>query len=234
MNQESFPLRLFAKGNAKHWNPGGHRFHAGRRGLRRDDRRGAAVHHHLHQYIECNDPYMQIFTRGVPASLYALEQDSSPHNQIRASVTYNHVIERALALTGYYGWQKVCTSRGIVSGVQRIIKHIGDDERRHMAWGNFTCRRHGAANDNLWQVVHERMGELMGLVTETVIVGNRLFEQQAAVRDRPRRDNRLRRRQAHPPARSDRISPGRRPADDRPGRFTGGARRNSTRRTSCS
>ena len=130
----------------------------------------------LHQYIEVNEPYMQIFTRELPASLYSLEQDPSPHNQIRASVTYNHVIEGALALTGYYAWQKVCTSRGILPGMQKIIKHIGDDERRHMAWGTFTCRRHVAADDSLWQVVNDRMGELMGLATETVVVGNQLFD----------------------------------------------------------
>ena len=50
--------------------------------------------------------------------------------------------------------------------MQKVIKHIGDDERRHMAWGTFTCRRHVAADDGLWQVVHDRIGELMGLLTE--------------------------------------------------------------------
>ena len=130
----------------------------------------------LHQYIEVNEPYMQMFTQELPASLYALQQDPSPHNQIRASVTYNHVIEGCLALTGYYAWQKVCVSRGILPGMQKIIKHIGDDERRHMAWGTFTCRRHVAADDSLWQVVNDRMGELMGLATEVVVVGNQLFD----------------------------------------------------------
>ena len=130
----------------------------------------------LHEYIELNEPYMQIFTRELPASLYSLEQDPSPPNQIRASVTYNHVIEGCLALTGYYAWQKVCVSRRILPGMQKIIKHIGDDERRHMAWGTFTCRRHVAADDSLWQVVNDRMGELMGLATEVVVVGNQLFD----------------------------------------------------------
>ena len=119
---------------------------------------------------------MQIFTGELPASMYALEQDYSPRNQIRASVTYNRVIEGALALTGYYAWQKVCASRGILPGMQKIIKHIGDDERRHMAWGTFTCRRHVAANDELWQVVQDRMGELMGLATETVAETFRKFD----------------------------------------------------------
>lgn len=130
----------------------------------------------LHEFIEFNEPYMQIFTRELPASLHALEHDPSPRTQVRASVTYNHVIEGCLALTGYYGWQKVCASRGILPGMQKVIKHIGDDERRHMAWGTFTCRRHVAADDALWQVVLDRMGELMGLATETIVVNNLAFD----------------------------------------------------------
>ena len=86
-------------------------------------------------------------------------------------MTYNHVVEGFLALTGYYGWGKVCSSRGILPGMQRIIKHIGDDERRHMAWGTFTCRRHVAADDAMWQVVTDRMTELMPLALGTVESG---------------------------------------------------------------
>ena len=239
LSQESFPMRLFAKGNAKHWNPAeidfaqdakdfaamtdderlmtitlAAQFMAGEESVTQDlqpfiaamaaEGRFAdemyltqfvyeeAKHtlafrlwfdavgltQDLHEHIEFNEPYMQIFTRELPASLYALEQDATPGNQIRASVTYNHVIEGTLALTGYYAWQKVCTSRGILPGMQRIIKHIGDDERRHMAWGTFTCRRHVAADDGLWQVVNDRMGELMGLAAETVDATFRRFDNE--------------------------------------------------------
>ena len=66
----------------------------------------SALTEDLHEYIEFNDPYMQIFTKELPASLYALEEDPSPTNQIEASVTYNHVIEGALALTGYYAGRR--------------------------------------------------------------------------------------------------------------------------------
>lgn len=127
----------------------------------------------LHEFTEANEPYTQIFTRELPESLYALESDPGPANQIRASVTYNHVVEGCLALTGYYGWGKVCNSRGILPGMAKIIKHIGDDERRHMAWGTFTCRRHVAADDAMWQVVIDRMGELMPLALATVEDGTR-------------------------------------------------------------
>ena len=237
LSTESFPMRLFAKGNAKHWNPAEIDFAQDAKDLAAmtdDERRmtitlaasfmageesvtqdlqpfiaamatenrlademyltqfvyeeakhtlafrlwfdAVGLTQDLHEYIEYNDAWMQIFTKELPASLYALEQDASPGNQIRASVTYNHVIEGALALTGYYAWQKVCTSRGILPGMQKIVKHIGDDERRHMAWGTFTCRRHVAADDSLWQVVQDRMGELMGLAAEAVDATFRRFD----------------------------------------------------------
>jgi ribonucleoside-diphosphate reductase beta chain len=125
----------------------------------------------LHEHIEANDSYMEIFTKQLPDSLHALSADPSPRNQIRASVTYNHIVEGTLALTGYFAWAKVCTGRGILPGMQKLIKHIGDDERRHMAWGTFTCRRHVATDDALWGVVEERMQELLvpalGVVTGT-------------------------------------------------------------------
>ncbi|NKQ55189.1 R2-like ligand-binding oxidase [Amycolatopsis sp. K13G38] len=115
----------------------------------------------LTSFVSENPHYRKLFYEELPESLGILATDPSPLNQIRASVTYNHVIEGSLALTGYYAWQKVCTKRGILPGMQRLVKHIGDDERRHMAWGTFTCRRHIAADDSLWEAVQQRMGELL-------------------------------------------------------------------------
>jgi ribonucleoside-diphosphate reductase beta chain len=227
---DSFPMRLFAKGNARHWNPAdidlsqdardiaamsererwwtmmlGAQFMAGEESVTQDLQPFVAamaaegrlademyltqfvfeeakhteafrrwfdavgVTEDLHPYLEDNAAYRQIFTEELPAGLHALADDPSPRNQIRASVTYNHIVEGTLALTGYYVWAKICKSRGILPGMQQIIKHIGDDERRHMAWGTFTCRRHVAADDTLWDAVDERMQELlvpaMGVVT---------------------------------------------------------------------
>jgi ribonucleoside-diphosphate reductase beta chain len=47
--------------------------------------------------------------------------------------------------------------------MQEIVRRIGDDERRHMAWGTFTCRRHVAADDANWSVFEARMNELIPL-----------------------------------------------------------------------
>jgi ribonucleoside-diphosphate reductase beta chain len=115
----------------------------------------------LHEYAEYGPAYNVIFAQEQPKAMYALMDDPSPAAQVRASVTYNHIVEGCLALTGYFAWAKVCTSRDILPGMQKLIKHIGDDERRHMAWGTFTCRRHVAADDDVWSVVEDQMGRLM-------------------------------------------------------------------------
>lgn len=115
----------------------------------------------LHSHIDGYANYSQIFYRELPDALYKLGNDPSPAQQVRASCTYNHIVEGSLALTGYYAWSKVCASSGILPGMQQIIKKIGDDERRHMAWGTFTCRRHVAADDANWDVVESHMQRLM-------------------------------------------------------------------------
>lgn len=127
----------------------------------------------LHEFVDYSEPYRKIFIEELPKSLYALEKDPSAAAQVRASVTYNHVVEGCLALTGYFAWAKVCKSRNILPGMQQLIKLIGDDERRHMAWGTFTCRRHVAADDRNWEVVDERMQDLLQPALQLIV---RLFD----------------------------------------------------------
>lgn len=117
----------------------------------------------LHGYLDDLPAYGQIFCEVLPEALSVLTADPSPAAQVRASVVYNHVVEGMLALTGYYAWHKICVSRDILPGMQKLIRRIGDDERRHMAWGTFTCRRHVAADDANWGVFEARMTELMPL-----------------------------------------------------------------------
>ena len=52
--------------------------------------------------------------------------------------------------------------------MQSIVRHIGQDERRHMAWGTYTCRRLVAADASLWQVVEDTMGELLPQALEAI------------------------------------------------------------------
>ncbi|ROZ99144.1 R2-like ligand-binding oxidase [Gordonia sp. OPL2] len=132
----------------------------------------------LQAFVADNPYYRQLFYEELPASLHALDHDPSPRNQVRASVTYNHVIEGSLALTGYHAWQTVCTRYDIFPGMQKLIRFIGNDERRHMAWGTFTCRRHVAADDTMWAVVTERMEQLMPLALGMINWVNEQFDEQ--------------------------------------------------------
>ncbi|MDT7729590.1 MAG: ribonucleoside-diphosphate reductase beta chain [Actinomycetota bacterium] len=237
LNWDSFPLRLFVKGNAKFWNPADIDFSrdsADWQTLNPDQQRSATylcaqfiageeavtediqpfmkamattgrfgdemyltqfcfeeakhtevfrrwmdavgLNEDLHPYVAENPYYRKLFYEELPESLGVLAEDPSPANQIRASVTYNHVIEGSLALTGYYAWQKICTERNILPGMQELVRRIGDDERRHMAWGTFTCRRHVAADDANWQIVGERMGELLPIALNMINWVNEQFD----------------------------------------------------------
>lgn len=129
----------------------------------------------LHSYLEEVPSYGQIFNEELPDSLNTLYVDPSPAAQVRGSVTYNHIVEGMLALTGYYAWHKICVERGILPGMQQLVQHIGDDERRHMAWGTFTCRRHVAADDANWTVFETRMNELIPLGQQLVDDGFALY-----------------------------------------------------------
>ncbi|RZQ61821.1 R2-like ligand-binding oxidase [Amycolatopsis suaedae] len=238
LNWDSFPLRLFVKGNAKFWNPADIDFSqdaADWRDLDDEERRSAtylcaqfiageeavtediqpfmkamsatgrfgdemylsqfcfeeAKHtevfrrwmdavgltEDLHPYVADNPYYRKLFYEELPDSLGVLAEDPSPLNQVRASVTYNHVIEGSLALTGYYAWQRICTERNILPGMQELVRRIGDDERRHMAWGTFTCRRHVAADDSMWDAVQQRMGELLPQALGMIEWVNNQFEE---------------------------------------------------------
>ncbi|HEU0190486.1 MAG TPA: R2-like ligand-binding oxidase [Mycobacterium sp.] len=224
LNWESLPLKLFAGGNAKFWNPADIDFSQDRAdweslterereyatrlcaefiageeavtediqpfmaAMRAEGRLGdemyltqfafeeakhtqvfrlwldaVGVTDDLHGYFDGLPAYRQLFNEDLPESLELLLSDPSPAAQVRASATYNHIVEGMLALTGYHAWRRVCTERDILPGMLELIGHIGDDERRHMAWGTFTCRRHVAADDANWAVFEARMNELMPL-----------------------------------------------------------------------
>ena len=237
LNWQSLPLKLFAGGNAKFWNPADIDFSRDRAdfdrlseiernyalrlcaqfiageesvtqdiqpfmsAMRAEGRLGdemyltqfafeeakhvqvfrmwldaVGVTEDLHGYLDELPSYREIFYDELPGCLSALSTDPSPAAQVRASVTYNHIVEGMLALTGYYAWHKVCVDHGIFPGMQELVRRIGDDERRHMAWGTFTCRRHVAADDANWTVFETRMNELIPLALRLTEDGFKLYD----------------------------------------------------------
>ncbi|WP_066900633.1 R2-like ligand-binding oxidase [Mycolicibacterium houstonense] len=236
LNWDSVPLRLFAGGNAKFWNPADIDFSRDRAdwesltdrereyatrlcaqfiageeavtkdiqpfmaAMRAEGRLGdemyltqfafeeakhtqvfrlwldaVGITDDLHSFFDDLPAYRQIFYEELPECLDALYTDPSPAAQVRASVTYNHIVEGMLALTGYYAWHKICVDRGILPGMQELVGRIGDDERRHMAWGTFTCRRHVAADDANWAVFEDRMNQLIPLALRLTEEGFGLY-----------------------------------------------------------
>jgi ribonucleoside-diphosphate reductase beta chain len=119
------------------------------------------VTHDLNAVMASNPGYLKIFHEVLPRALRQLTYDPGPASQVRASVTYNHVVEGTLALTGYHAWNLVCERLGIFPGMRQVIARIGDDERRHMAWGTYTCRRHVAAYDEMFHVARKQLRSLL-------------------------------------------------------------------------
>jgi ribonucleoside-diphosphate reductase beta chain len=112
--------------------------------------------------------YRHMYYQQLPHSLGALLTDPSPAAQIRACVTYHLVIEGMLALTGCQAWQKICIRRGILPGMQELVRNISADKRRQIAWGTFNCRRHVAADDTNWAVLEKRMSHLIPLALRVI------------------------------------------------------------------
>ena len=64
-----------------------------------------------------------------------MRTDGSPAKQVRASATYNMVVEGMLAQTGYHIFYNVLDKRNIGPGLREGVRLIKQDEARHMAYG---------------------------------------------------------------------------------------------------
>jgi len=112
--------------------------------------------------------YRKLFYEELPRTMYALLEDSSPKAQIVASVTYNMIVEGVLAETGYHGYFNMLDRGNIMPGLKQGIGYLKRDESRHIAYGVFLISRLVAQNPSLWDVVEERMNELLPLALGVV------------------------------------------------------------------
>ncbi len=115
--------------------------------------------------------YVRLVGEELPGALQRLRYDRSGEAQVRASVTYNLVVEGILAETGYHGFFTVLDRRGILPGVRYGISRLQDDEARHIAFGiSFLSRWIHAEGASAWQAIQRRFDELLplafGVVTE--------------------------------------------------------------------
>lgn len=111
--------------------------------------------------------YRRIFYDELPAAMNRLLTDASPAAQVRASVTYNMIVEGVLAETGYYTYARMLGERGILPGLQRLIGLVKRDESRHLAFAVYFLSRLVAEHgDEAWDAFQARMDELFAIVME--------------------------------------------------------------------
>lgn len=122
----------------------------------------------LEEYV--GPEYRKLFYEILPANLHALSTDSSPEAQVRASTTYNMVVEGMLAETGYHVYFSALEARDLLPGFRRGIHLLKLDESRHIAFGVYLLTRLIGEDPALMRVFEETMGELFpigyGLIAE--------------------------------------------------------------------
>lgn len=105
--------------------------------------------------------YHSIIYQALPEALGRLMVDRSPEAQVRASVTYNVIVEGMLAETGYHAYFTVLERNDLMPGQRRGITLLKQDESRHIAYGIYLLSRLVAADDTLWEVLEGTMNELL-------------------------------------------------------------------------
>ncbi|TVR16910.1 MAG: R2-like ligand-binding oxidase [Balneolaceae bacterium] len=90
--------------------------------------------------------YKKLFYRQLPEDLNRLYTDSSPLAQLKASGTYNMIVEGTLAETGYEAYHKMLKENNLLPGLQDGIIKLKQDESRHIAYGLYLINR--LLNDN--------------------------------------------------------------------------------------
>lgn len=108
-----------------------------------------------------NAPYRQLICEELPSAMRALLHDPSPAAQLRASATYNLVVEGTLAETGYRGYYAMLEAADLLPGLRQGIGLLKRDESRHISYGVHLLERLVAADHALWPVLESRMGDLL-------------------------------------------------------------------------
>ena len=120
----------------------------------------AEARHDLSGYV--TPSYEVLFADELPRSMNALRTDRSQEAQIRASTTYNMIIEGVLAETGYHGFRESAQESNLLPGLMEGITLVARDESRHIRYGVYLLNRLIATTPGGWDVMNQRMNELLG------------------------------------------------------------------------
>ncbi|GAB4416500.1 MAG: R2-like ligand-binding oxidase [Anaerolineales bacterium] len=105
--------------------------------------------------------YSHLFYTALPQTLLGLKEDPGPAAQIRASVTYNMVVEGVLAETGYHAFFSMLERNDLMPGLRQGIGLLKQDESRHIAYGVYLLSRLVAENPDLWDTLQDQMNSLL-------------------------------------------------------------------------
>jgi ribonucleoside-diphosphate reductase beta chain len=125
-------------------------------GVLLDGARGEGGLSHYH-----TDNYRHIFYHALPSALSTLEVDPSPSAQVRASVTYNMVVEGVLAETGYHAFFTMLERKDLMPGLRKGISLLKQDESRHIAYGVYLLSRLVAEHPTEWETLDGQMNSLL-------------------------------------------------------------------------
>ncbi|MCS1350723.1 R2-like ligand-binding oxidase [Mechercharimyces sp. CAU 1602] len=107
------------------------------------------------------DTYKQIFQEILPTAMTRLEHDHSRVALVEAATVYNLFVEGVLAETGYYSFHTTLEKEGIMPGLLQGIALLKKDEARHISYGTYLLQRCIAEDDSLYDVVMQKMEELI-------------------------------------------------------------------------
>jgi ribonucleoside-diphosphate reductase beta chain len=112
--------------------------------------------------IKLEDPEQVngLFEAILPRVMRRVLTDRSPEAFLDCSVTYNQFIEGCLAIAGYKMWKQMFDNFGVMPGLRAGLGHVQDDERRHIAYGTYLCRRIIANDNDLAEFAVEKMYDL--------------------------------------------------------------------------
>jgi ribonucleoside-diphosphate reductase beta chain len=126
--------------------------------------------------IELGDPEQPngLFESVLPRVMRRVITDRSPKAFLSCSVTYNQFIEGCLAIAGYRMWGQMFDAFGVMPGLRKGLEGVQADERRHIAYGTYLCRRILAAHPELLEGAKDEMYDLRDMYVQNLQGARRL------------------------------------------------------------
>jgi ribonucleoside-diphosphate reductase beta chain len=112
--------------------------------------------------------YNELFSKEFPDALRKLDEEPTPENQLKASVTYNLIVEGTLAETGYEAYFQMLERNDMLPGLREGISHLKKDESRHIAFGLYFLKRLMKENPGLEEVLEQESSRLLNIAIEVV------------------------------------------------------------------